>query len=121
MQEVFGKIINELEELKNLYQGSIYKQDLVGASALSRGITKVRKVAEEYDNGWISASERLPEEYKLYDITFKNSAGIHSDSAIFNTHLKKWFWDADETELVENEILAWAEKREPYQPKGGEE
>ena len=69
-------------------------------------------------NGWISCSERLPEEHKLYDITFKNSAGIHSDSAIYNPYLKRWLWDADETELVENEILAWAEKREPYQPKG---
>ena len=69
-------------------------------------------------NGWIPCSERLPEEHKLYDITFKNSAGIHSDSAIYNPYLKRWLWDADETELVENEILAWAEKREPYQPKG---
>ncbi|MCI5612056.1 MAG: DUF551 domain-containing protein [Roseburia sp.] len=68
--------------------------------------------------GWIPCSERLPEEHKLYDITFKNSAGIHSDSAIYNPYLKRWLWDADETELVENEILAWAEKREPYQPKG---
>ena len=71
-----------------------------------------------WSNGWIPCSERLPEEHKLYDITFKNSAGIHSDSAIYNPYLKRWLWDADETELVENEILAWAEKREPYQTKG---
>lgn len=71
-----------------------------------------------WSNGWIPCSERLPEEHKLYDITFKNSAGIHSDSAIYNPYLKRWLWDADETELVENEILAWAEKREPYQSKG---
>lgn len=64
--------------------------------------------------GWIACEERLPEEYKLYDITFENSAGIHSDSAIYNPYLKKWLWDADETELVENKVLAWAEKREPY-------
>ena len=70
------------------------------------------------NNGWIPCSERLPEEHELYDITFKNSAGIHSDSAIYNPYLKRWLWDADETELVENEILAWAEKREPYHPKG---
>ena len=81
-------------------------------------IKETVKEIEENHNDWISCSERLPEEYKLYDITFKNSAGIHSDSAIYNPYLKRWLWDADETELVENEILAWAEKREPYKPKG---
>ena len=79
---------------------------------------EIDRLAVEYNNGWIACSEMLPEEHKLYDITFKNSAGIHSDSAIYNPYLKRWLWDADETELVENEILAWAEKREPYQPKG---
>ena len=81
-------------------------------------IKETVKEIEENHNGWIPCSERLPEEHKLYDITFKNSAGIHSDSAIYNPYLKIWLFDADETELVENEILAWAEKREPYQPKG---
>ena len=90
-----------------------------------RIIEIVKKEAEQFgtdtnvgNNGWIPCSERLPEEHKLYDITFKNSAGIHSDSAIYNPYLKRWLWDADETELVENEIFAWAEKREPYQSKG---
>ena len=78
----------------------------------------VQEVTEEYNNGWIPCSDRLPEEHKLYDITFKNDAGIHSDSAIYNPYLKRWLWNADETELVENEVLAWAEKREPYQSKG---
>ena len=35
--------------------------------------------------------------------------------------MKRWLWDADETELVENEVLAWAEKREPYRRKRCEE
>ena len=81
-------------------------------------ITEAVKEIEENHSGWIPCSERLPKEHKLYDITFRNSAGIHSDSAIYNPYLKRWLWDADETELVENEVLAWAEKREPYQPSG---
>lgn len=74
--------------------------------------------AANMDNGggWIACEDRLPEEHKLYDITFENSVGIHSDSAIYNPYLKRWLWDADETELVENKVLAWAEKREPYRP-----
>lgn len=78
----------------------------------------VQEVAKENNCGWIPCSDMMPEEHQMYDITFRNSAGVHSDSAIYNTYLKRWFWDADETELVENEVLAWAEKREPYQPKG---
>lgn len=81
-------------------------------------INFINQLKEEYNNGWIPIEEGLPEEHKLYDITFRNSVGIHSDSAIFIPSIRKWFWDADETEFVENEILAWAEKREPYQPKG---
>ena len=80
-------------------------------------VIPIKKQLPEQNDGWISCSERLPEEHKLYDITFTNSAGIHSESAIYNPYLKKWLWDADETELVENEVLAWAEKREPYQPE----
>jgi len=77
----------------------------------------VEKQIKQSETGeWIPCSERLPEEHKLYDITTKNEAGIHSDSAIFNPYLKRWLWDADETELVEIEVLAWAEKRQPYKP-----
>ena len=75
---------------------------------------KFAELRKEYNNGWIPCSERLPEEHKLYDITFRNDVGTHSVSAIYDPNCKLWFWDADETELVDSEVLAWAEKREPY-------
>lgn len=113
MQEVFENIITNLENEVLKSSGNMTR-----TYAFEKAIEIVKQTAEKYNNGWIPCSERLPEEHKLYDITFKNSAGIHSDSAIYNPYLKRWLWDADETELVENEIFAWAEKREPYQPKG---
>ena len=121
MEELFENILGRLEELQNNLlsqtEGDINLQvGIINGVMYSKKI--VKEVAEEYKDGWIACSEMLPEEHKLYDITFKNSAGIHSDSAIYNPYLKRWLWDADETELVENEILAWAEKREPYQTKG---
>ena len=134
MQEVFENIIEKLNSKKAYFQRfyecegkSEHDADLNKSTQLAfdDAIEIVKHEAEKFgtdtnvgSNGWIPCSERLPEEHKLYDITFKNSAGIHSDSAIYNPYLKRWLWDADETELVENEILAWAEKREPYQPKG---
>lgn len=123
MQEVFEKIINKTREKYNDTKVKLEKADLrlhipILHAFQNEIIKEIRKVAAEYNNGWIPAEERLPEEHKLYDITFKNSAGIHSDSAIYNPYLKRWLWDADETELVEAKVLAWAEKREPYLSKG---
>ena len=109
MNKAFEKILERLKNIGWVYAD--YYPDGTNMSRISKKsvsydevIKIVQEVAEEYNNGWIPCSERLPDEHKLYDITFKNDAGIHSD--------------ADETELVENEVLAWAEKREPYQPKG---
>lgn len=115
MQEVFEKII---EKFSNIYRVVENDEDLEWNRAVYKCEEIVKQSVTEYNNGWIPCSERLPNEHKLYDITFRNSAGIHSDSAIYNPHLKRWLWDADETELVENEVLAWAEKREPYQSSG---
>ena len=99
-----------LYAVKELLEEELYK-------AHQEGYEECKEDFNLENNGWIPCSERLPEEHKLYDITFKNSAGIHSDSAIYNPYLKRWLWDADETELVESEVLAWAEKREPYRRK----
>ena len=121
MQEVFEKIIEKLEEIrvkKTCKKEKCDTKELCRICVVDDAIEIVKQAATEYNNGWIPCSERLPKEHKLYDITFRNSAGIHSDSAIYNPYLKRWLWDADETELVENEIFAWAEKREPYQPSG---
>ena len=81
-------------------------------------IKETVKEIEENHNDWIPCSERLPEEHKQYDITTKNEAGIHSDTAIYNPFVGMWFWDEVENKPIEIEVLAWAEKREPYQPKG---
>lgn len=113
MNKAFEKIINRFKQLQGC--------DTLANMFISDVIKVIKSIEKEYNNGWIPCSERLPEEHKLYDITFKNSAGIHSDSAIYNPYLKRWLWDADETELVENEVLAWAEKREPYRRKRCEE
>ena len=125
-KNVWGKAIEivkqEAEKYEECYKDcgdcEAYNKEKHHCPKFCKVITEAVKEIEENNNGWIPCSEQLPEEHKLYDITFKNSAGIHSDSAIYNPYLKRWLWDADETELVENEILAWAEKREPYQPKG---
>lgn len=123
MQELIEKILKKLNEAGGCDADCEY--DKGWDEAIGEAIEIIKQAAEEYvpdnnvgSNEWIPVSERLPEEHKLYDITFKNSEGIHSDSAIYIPYKKKWYWDADEVEEVENEIIAWAEKRKPYHPKG---
>lgn len=115
MQEVFEKIIKKLEALENVFiKGNSHNV----AAGISKAIEIVKQEAAGYNNGWIPCSERLPEEHKQYDITTKNEAGIHSDTAIYNPFVGMWFWDEVENKPIEIEVLAWTEKREPYQPKG---
>lgn len=90
--------------------------DTIEALSAKLAAANMERSDRYYGGGWIACEDRMPEEHKLYDITFENSVGIHSDSAIYNPYLKRWLWDADKTELVENKVLAWAEKREPYHP-----
>ena len=61
MQEVFSKIIEELEENQTIVfnlGGGKPKQSI----DLEKAIEIVKQTAAEYNNGWISVSESLPEE-----------------------------------------------------------
>lgn len=117
LEQILEEIKSRAQELSQNHWGDD-ERHLVG-KGIQCMYVQAEGIIRSYmkDDGWIPVKERLPEEHKLYDITHKNEAGIHSDSAIFNPYLKRWLWDADETELVEAEVLAWAEKREPYRPK----
>ena len=109
MNKAFEKIVEMLEELRETYDEMAFIEmntnghtlDFEYAKGKKDVMLEVRKivqeVAEEYNNDWVPCGERMPEEHKLYDITFRNDAGIHSDSAIYNPFLKRWLWDSDET------------------------
>lgn len=56
MKEFVEKLICRLEEEKEAYSDTTYYALGVGSA-----IKIVNKLAEEYNNGWIDCSERLPE------------------------------------------------------------
>lgn len=66
---MFEKIIEKLEELQQEqlellceHKAHLDEQCAIrGFNCLKRAIDKVNKVAEEYNNGWIPCSERLPD------------------------------------------------------------
>ena len=58
MKEFVEKLISGLEELKSEVTSLA---DIVWNNAVKMCIDKANQLAEEYNNGWIPCSERLPE------------------------------------------------------------
>ena len=119
MQEVFEKIIEEIKEKS-------YEIQLDGAIvAATKKVAEVpdivnivNTISEEYNNGWIPCSERLPEDKQTCLVTARiyftpdhvdeidNYIGVGID-----TYSKQFGWLGTET-------IAWQPLPAPYQPKG---
>ena len=66
MKEAFEKILERFETLENIFiKGNSHNV----AAGVSKAKEIVHEVAEEYNNGWIPCSERLPEDNGVYFVT----------------------------------------------------
>ena len=128
------KVVKELEmEMK---ASSGYSAERV--SAFSRAIEIVKQEAEQYNNGWIPCSERLPEEYDSIFVKLKgtdkwNDAMFEKTSDVVNVtvvdvyrnrittvaHTVDGKWHCDLLRINKSyQIIAWNPLPEPYQQKG---
>ena len=57
MQEVFEKIIRRIEVAVKSSDNSNFTNGLLSAQDI------IKQAAEQYNNGWIPCSERMPEKY----------------------------------------------------------
>lgn len=73
MQEVFEKIIQRLRTEKNMDRSFVYSTEQCDAIryAFGAAIDAVKVCVEEYNNGWIPVSKRLPEKYGDYLVAWK--------------------------------------------------
>ena len=125
MQEVFEKIIEELEEKRRRYFLTIANTgdekldcayEYVG-DALDKAIEIVKQEAEKYDNGWIPCSERLPEDGETYLVTNASSFGqCHTYKGWYDGKHK--IWHMEENFERKMNVVAWQPLPQPYQPKG---
>ena len=133
MQEVFSKIIEELEENQTIVfnlGGGKPKQSI----DLERAIEIVKQEAEKYNNGWIPVEEELPKDgdNRYYMCIVENHEedppmycqydeecgfGFYQD--IYDEHTLGFVDCVYQTneELGYEKVIAWQQLL-PYQPKG---
>ena len=124
MNKVFEKIIEKLEEEKMSYFLTIantgdekldYAYEQVG-DALDKAIEIVKQETEQYNNGWIPCSEKLPELRKdvLVTVKYTGFMGMHG-YWIKTGHMEAendWWGDC-----AGGEVIAWMELPSAYRPK----
>lgn len=116
MQEAFEKIIKELEiertTANNIFAKYEMKVDLGRVFGLKRAIEIVKQEAEQYNNGWIPCSERLPEKY--------NRVLAHTDAGgYYIAHVNgcgKFVCTAEcvSTVIENSDVIAWQPLPHPY-------
>lgn len=84
--------------------------------AYKEAIEIIKRVAAEYNNGWIPCSERLPENISTVVIQVKE---IKKPTFGWYGNMTGWrLTEKDFIELKDFTVIAWQPLPEPYQPKG---
>ena len=93
MKKVFEMIIEKLEEKENEsilkapntgdFNNKDYQKWMMKSFGFKESMKIVQEVAEEYNGGWISCSERLPKAEVKEEKAFKNGVKFASEK-IFN-------------------------------------
>lgn len=121
MDKAFEKILERLEaDEKHTFDGCINKR-------YAKKI--VQEVAEEYKDGWIACSERLPEESGYYLVTYHdwsdgNFLPKYDDTYVrrlhyqISEHFVGWNYPKNVDDRAENdchkEVIAWQPLPEPF-------
>ena len=107
MKEFIEKLIGRLEEKAN--QTWLV---LAERNGYERAIEIVNQLAEEYNNGWIPCSERLPKYGEVVMCSCTNS-GI-TISCITHKGVKP----SKSVRFGQHSVIAWQPLPPAYQPKG---
>ena len=130
MQEVFSKIIEELEEKRRRYFLTIANTEdekldcayeYVG-DALDKAIEIVKQEEEKYNNGWIPCSEQLPKESdkyndELYPMCLVTIESGETCLGVFRYDVNKWYtkmFCGENNYSTERNVIAWQPLPAPY-------
>ena len=108
MNKAFEKILERLEKERRI----LLENNMHQAIALNFAKGIVQEVAEEYNDGWIPCSERLPEYGEVVMCSCTNN-GI-TISCITHKGVKP----SKSVRFGQHSVIAWQPLPQPYQPKG---
>ena len=141
MNRAFEKILERFDAKKQYFQkfyeadGKTEEDEYINkATQLAFDDAKniVQEVAEEYNNGWIPCSERLPEESGYYLVTYHdwsdgNFLPKYDDTYVrrlhyqISEHFVGWNYPKNVDDRAENdchkEVIAWQPLPEPYKER----
>ena len=128
MHAVFEKIIEKLEEMIHPKQLYFCKYARGGCKHLDNddkdcmecvvenAIEIVKQEAEQYNNGWIPCSERLPDDFMSMEYLTTVKGHFYPEINYYCVANHKWFSSGKTTQEVD--VIAWQSLPQPYQPKG---
>ena len=130
MNKAFEKILDRFGELHERY---VNQYGVVGGNPRAFSVKEcmeiVQEVAEEYKDGWIPCSERLPEDGGCYIVTYHewskgNFLTKYNDTYVRRMHYQKserftgWNYPVCVDDRAENdtnrEVIAWQPLPEVY-------
>ena len=126
MNEFIEKLIGRLEEKENEavlkapntndISNIEYQKWMMKSYGFKESIEIVNQLAEEYNNGWIPCSERLPENTSTVLVQIKE---FESPTIGWYGNIAGWrLLEKDFDELNDFTVIAWQPLPAPYQSKG---
>ena len=127
MNKAFDKILERFDAKKQYFQ-KFYEADrkteedeyINKATQLAFDDAKniVQEIAEEYNNGWIPCSVRLPEAYGEYLVWWTDiTRGQYYEIVEYEPN-NGWIGEIPQAFEGKYSIISWQPLPEPYQPKG---
>ena len=135
MNKAFEKILEQFEGTKDIgHDDSVAEvvSTRIWNKAIHRAKQIVQEVAEEYKDGWIPCSERLPEESGYYLVTYHdwsdgNFLPKYDDTYVrrlhyqISEHFVDWNYPKNVDDRAENdchkEVIAWQPLPEPFKER----
>ena len=129
MKEAFEKI---LERIDSYIEDAKSEGDFSYIKPFEIAKIAVQEVAEEYNDGWIPCSERLPEESGYYLVTYHdwsdgNFLPKYDDTYVrrlhyqISEHFVGWNYPKNVDDRAENdchkEVIAWQPLPEPFKER----
>ena len=116
MKEFVEKLIGRLEEEKKQAQ---CEGSLSFAMGFKVAISIVNELAEEYNNGWIPCSERLPEMNQKVLASYEDRYLSAANGVCEGMYVYTWGkWDISDYAVEDDyKVIAWQPLPQPYQPK----